>query len=231
MRKTTRIQHSANLLADLPKSQLSHFFARAPLRDLKAGRALFSAGDVGDGCYRVEQGLLKIIATSPQAEERIVAMLGPGSIVGELSAIDGLPRSMSVVAFEDCTLRFVSRENFEKSVQTHPEISRQLMAVLASRLRAADQALTAMSFLTVKGRVARALLDLADHIGKADRTGHIVFRQRIGHREIAAMAGVARENVSRTLSEWQRRKLVVRSSNNFCINNRSALEREMKFAE
>src|SRR5262245_55955410 len=216
---TTRIQHSANVLADLPSSQLSHFFSGAPLRDLKAGQVLFSAGEEGDGCYRLEKGLLKIIATSAQAEERIVAILGPGAIVGELSMIDGLPRSMSVVAFENCTLRFVSREGFEKFVQMHPEISRQLMAVLASRLRAADQALTAISFLTVKGRVARALLDLADHIGKPDRTGHILFRQRIGHREIAAMAGVARENVSRTLSEWQRRKLVVRSSNNFCINN------------
>jgi CRP/FNR family transcriptional regulator, cyclic AMP receptor protein len=56
-----------------------------------------------------------------------------------------------------------------------------------------------MSFLTVKGRVARALLDLADHFGTADRTGHVIFRQRTGHREIAATAGVKPENVSPNL--------------------------------
>src|SRR5262245_53020760 len=136
MRKTIQTRPTANMLADLPKSTLAHLFGKAPIRNFSGGEILFAAGDPGDGCYRLEQGLLKIVATSPQAEERIVAILGPGSIVGELSMIDGLPRSMSVVAFENCALRFVSREEFEKFVQANPEICRQLMAVLASRLRA-----------------------------------------------------------------------------------------------
>ena len=227
----THIEHSASLLAELPEALSSRLFAGASLRRVMAGETLFNAGDAGDGCYRVEQGLLKITATSPQDEERIVAILGPGAIVGELSMIDGLPRSMSVIAFADSKLRFISKEDFDKCAQANPEICRQLMAVLASRLRESDKALTAMSFLTAKGRVARALLDLADHIGDVDRAGHISFRQRISHRDLAAMAGVARENVSRTLSEWQQRKLLVRSSNNFHIDNRAALEREMKFAD
>jgi CRP/FNR family cyclic AMP-dependent transcriptional regulator len=61
------------------------FFDMAPLRELKAGAVLFAAGDTGDGCYRLEQGLLKVMVTSPSGEERIIAILGPGTIVGELA--------------------------------------------------------------------------------------------------------------------------------------------------
>ena len=62
---------------------------------------LFIAGDPGDGCYRVEQGLLKVSMISPSGAERILAIVGPGGIVGELSTIDGLPRSASVAAVRE----------------------------------------------------------------------------------------------------------------------------------
>ena len=78
--------------------------------------------------------------TSPQGEERIITILGPGSMVGELSMIDGLPRSATVTALEDGAFRFVNREAFDQCVKTHPEICRSLMVTLASRLREADQA-------------------------------------------------------------------------------------------
>jgi CRP/FNR family transcriptional regulator, cyclic AMP receptor protein len=227
----SQIRHSANVLSDLPERLSSRLFAGAQLRRLAGGQVLFNAGDAGDGCYRLEQGLLKIAITSPQDEERIVAILGSGAIVGELSMIDGLPRSMSVVAFENCALRFVSRATFEECLQTHSEIGRHLMAILASRLRAADQALAAMSFLTAKGRVARALLDLVDHVGDEDGAGHIIFRQKVSQRDLAAMAGVARENVSRALSEWRQRRLVVRSSSYYRINDLAALEHEIQLDE
>jgi CRP/FNR family cyclic AMP-dependent transcriptional regulator len=223
-----QMRHSVNVFTDLPDGLLSRLFEGARLHRLVANQVLFYAGDIGDGCYRIEQGLIKIAATSPQGEERIVAILGRGAIVGEKSTIDGLPRSMSAIALENCALGFVSRGHFEKCLQTHPEIGRQLMTILASRLRAADMALAAMSFLTVKGRVARALLDVAAYVGDEDGAGGILFRQKISQKDLAAMAGVARENVSRAMSEWRQRRLVVRSSTYYRINDRKALEHEMR---
>ena len=73
------------------------------------GRIYIEAGDVADGCYRLEEGLLKVSIASPQGDERILAILGPGSIIGKLAIIDGLPRSAAVVAIRDCKLSFVSR--------------------------------------------------------------------------------------------------------------------------
>jgi CRP/FNR family transcriptional regulator, cyclic AMP receptor protein len=72
--------------------------------------------------------------------------------------------------------------------------------ILAARLRQVDEALAATTFLTVKARVARALLELAEYIGQPSSAGHTVFNERISQADLAAMAGVARENVSRVLS-------------------------------
>jgi CRP/FNR family cyclic AMP-dependent transcriptional regulator len=86
----------------------------AATHHLKAGEPLFLAGDAGDGCYRLERGLLKVVITSARGEERILAILGPGEIAGELVIIDGQPRSASVFAVRDCELSFISRKDFEE---------------------------------------------------------------------------------------------------------------------
>ena len=121
---------------------------------------LFLAGDPGDGCYRVEQGLLKVSMIAPSGAERILAIVGPGAIVGELSTIDGLPRSASVAAVRDSELTFVSRAAFQAFAEQHPEVYKHLVTLLAARLRDTDGVVAAGSFLPLKGRVARALLDL-----------------------------------------------------------------------
>lgn len=206
-------------------------FDVAPLRRLRAGDVLFAAGDVGDGCYWLEQGLLKVVVMSSGGEERIIAVLGPGAVVGELAMIDRLPRSASVVALRDSVLRFASREVFEKCVKAHPEAYQSLVAILASRLRQADVALAATAFLTVKARVAMALLNLAKFVGKAAGPQCIVLDEKISHADLAAMAGVARENVSRVLGEWRRRNIVITGvSPRYRLNDIAALEREIDLA-
>jgi CRP/FNR family transcriptional regulator, cyclic AMP receptor protein len=91
-------QPNHSLLLELQGKLSADLFASAaPLR-LAADEALFLAGDGGDGCYLIEEGLLKVAVASQSGGERILAFLGPGAIVGEMSIIDGRPRSASVVA-------------------------------------------------------------------------------------------------------------------------------------
>jgi len=99
----------------------SELFGDAGSRQLKAGDTLFQTGDKGDGCYRLDLGLLKVSLISPQVRERIIAIITPGVGVGDLAVIDGLPRSASVHALTDCELRFLSRAAFERLAQDHPE--------------------------------------------------------------------------------------------------------------
>ena len=102
-----------HLLSDLPGRLTTELFASANRMRLAAGNTLFLAGDTDDGCYRIEDGLLKVTMVSHSGDERILAFVGLGDIVGELSIIDGLPRSASVVAVRDATLSCLSRTAFE----------------------------------------------------------------------------------------------------------------------
>jgi len=217
-----------DLLSDLPERLSSTLLANAKPVKLAADEVLFLAGDPGDGCYRLEEGLLKVSMLSPSGAERILAILGPGAIVGDMAMIDGRPRSASVSALRDCRLSFVSRTVFEGVAAKNPEIYKHLLSMLAARLRDTDQVVAAGTFLPVKGRVARALLDLAKAFGNEVDGGRIVIRQKLSQSDVAAMAGIARENVSRILNEWMRLKLLTRLSGYYCIENKAKLEKELK---
>jgi CRP/FNR family transcriptional regulator, cyclic AMP receptor protein len=125
---------------------------------LKPDQVLFLIGDAGDGCYRVEDGLLKVTMVSRAGAERILAFLGPGAIVGEMAIIDGLRRSASVVAARASILSFLKRGDFEDFANKHPEVYKILLTLLAPRLRETDTTLAAGSFLPLGGRVAGTLL-------------------------------------------------------------------------
>jgi CRP/FNR family cyclic AMP-dependent transcriptional regulator len=216
---------SKTIFSSLPERLSAQLFAGAKTCHLKAGEALFAAGDIGDGCYRLEQGLLKVTITSPRGEERILAVLGPGEIAGELSLIDRQPRSASVIAIKDCELSFISQQNFEKYTKQDPDIYRYLVNVLALRLRETDEAVAANTFLTVKARLARALLELSEYLGEDAGAGRVLIHHKINQSDLAAMAGVARENVSRVVSEWKRRDLVTHSSGLYCLHDITTLKR------
>jgi CRP/FNR family cyclic AMP-dependent transcriptional regulator len=215
-----------NLLTDLPDRLSAALLAGAAHRRLATEEILFMSGDPGDGFYRVEQGLLKISIASASGAERILAILGPGSIVGDLAIIDGKPRSASVTALRDCTLQFVSRKAFDTFAEKNPEIYHYLAKVLAARLRDTDAIVAAGSFLPLKGRVARALLELAEGFGQNVGGKRVVIRQKVSQSDLAAMAGIARENVSRIMNDWIRAKTITRLSGYYCLEDPAKLEHE-----
>jgi CRP-like cAMP-binding protein len=154
-----------------------------------------------------------------------LAILGPGEIAGELSIIDRQPRSASVIAIKDCDLSFICQKDFEKCTKEDPDIYQYLVNVLALRLRETNEAVAADSFLSVKARLARALLELTEYLGEDAGEGRVLIRHKISQSDLAAMAGTARENVSRVLSDWKRRNLVTRSSGFYCLKNITTLKR------
>lgn len=223
--RTGATENTTNLLAALPPEFHGGLLALARPARLASGQVLFLADDAGDGCYVVEDGLLKVTVISPSGGERILALLGAGALVGELSMIDGRPRSSSAYALRETALRFISRADFNAFGERNPQLFRHLSILLAKRLRDTDAVLAASS-LSLKGRVARALLNLADAFGHDVGSGRIVIRQKFGQSDLGAMAGLARETVSRILNDWKRDAIISRISAYYCIEKRTVLERE-----
>jgi CRP-like cAMP-binding protein len=185
---------------------------------------LFRAGDACDGCYHVIDGLLKVAVVLPSGRERILAILGPGGFIGELSLVDGSPRSASVIALKASKLYFLTRAAFDSFAAAHPEIYRHIADLLARRLRD-NSATLALSSLSIKARTAHALLSLGEAFGKDVGAGRILVRQKVSQGDLAAMAGVARENLSRILQDWMREKVVSRLAGYYCLERKEALER------
>jgi len=226
--RQVRRPRNLHLLSELPADLPTKLFANANRIQLAAGKILFRAGATGDGCYRVEDGLLKVTMVSRSGAERILEFLSRGAIVGELSILDGLPRSATVVAVRDATLSSVSRAEFEAFAEEHPEVYKSLVKLLAQRLRETNTVVAASSFLSLKGRVARAMLALAQHFRQEVAPSRIVIRQKIGQNDLAAMAGIPRENLTRVLNDWQRHKILSRLSGYYCLEDKTQLEHQAK---
>jgi CRP/FNR family cyclic AMP-dependent transcriptional regulator len=214
------------LLSMLPVDLSAGLFDHARPVHLDPGQTLFFGGDPGDGCYRVDEGLVKVHVISPSGGDRILAILGPGMLVGELSMLDGAARSASASAIHESKLSFVSRAAFDAIASARPEIYRYITALLTRRLRDIDEALKATSFLPLKGRVATVLLSLSDAFGKDVGSGRVLIRQKVSQSDLAAMAGIARGNFSRILQDWMRQSLVSRLAGYYCLEDKAALERE-----
>jgi CRP-like cAMP-binding protein len=215
-----------SLLSRLPEHLVTSLFSRATKVRLETDEALFLAGDIGDGCYRVNDGLLKVTMTSRAGNERILAFLGPGAIVGEMSVIDRLPRSANVVAVRPAVLSFLSSADFVDFAKKNPQVYECLVALLAARLRETDTTIAAGTFLPLRGRVACTLLELAQEFGQDVGSGRIVIHQKISQTDLAAMAGIARESINRILNDWKRRKLVSQLSGYYCIEDKAQLQNE-----
>jgi CRP/FNR family cyclic AMP-dependent transcriptional regulator len=97
---------------------------------------------------------------------------------------------------------------------------------LAARLRETDMTIAAGTFVPLHGRVACALLELAHDFGKDVGPDRVVIHQKIGQSDLAAMAGIARETVSRILNDWKRRNVVSRLSGYYCVENKAQLQNE-----
>ena len=226
LEQTLQDASKSPLLWGLPEHLSRDLFkGTTPVR-LRVDQVLFHAGDAGDGCYRVDDGLLKVNMLSPSGNERILCFLGPSAVVGELSMIDGLARSASVVGVRPTMLSFLSRDAFKAFAKKHPELYEYLVILLAGRLRETDAVIAAGSFLPNKGRLACTLLELAGDFGQDIGSGRIVIRQKLGQSDLAAMAGIGRESANRIISDWQRRKMISRSSGLYCIENKDQLQHE-----
>src|SRR4029077_15033984 len=178
------LPETTQLLSRLPTHLATDLFASAKPVKLAADQVLFLADDPGDSSYRIEDGLLKVTMVSRSGTERILSFLGPGGIVGELAILDGLPRSASVVAVRDTASGRLSRAEFNAFAERHPELYKSLITLLTQRLREINVAVRAGSFLSLRGRVAFSLLELADHFGRNVGADRIVVQHKIGQSDI-----------------------------------------------
>ena len=171
---------------------------------LRRGEVLFHEGDEGDKLYIVTDGKVKLGRTSSDGRENLLAILGPGQMFGELSLFDPGPRSATVTAVTDTTFSSLSHEDLLRWLEGRPAVARGLLTQLAGRLRKANDVVADLVFSDVPGRVAKALLDLADRFGRTADDGVHVHHD-LTQEELAQLVGASRETVNKALADFASR--------------------------
>jgi CRP/FNR family transcriptional regulator len=171
--------------------------ALARRRRYEAGAVLFLEGEECAGLFIVLEGVVKVYKTSEDGREQILRLMAPGDSFNEVPVFDGGPNPASAAAVEPTEALVLSRELVLRLLDEYPAFARAVVRTLASRLRHLVALVEDLSFRQVTARVARILLQsVAPREGVGAGAGR---RARITQREIAQMAGTAREVVARAL--------------------------------
>jgi CRP-like cAMP-binding protein len=173
-----------------------------------SGTVLMRQGAQADGVILLLRGRVKVVAVEDNGRESLLALRGPGDLVGEMAAFDGGRRSATVVALEPVWAVFVPIPAFLGFVRERPRAAAAVLSVLASRLRDADRQRARFGAFPTAVRLARHLLDLADEHGRVDPAGAVVLDVRLTQADIAAAIGASRESVGRDLAFLRARGMV-----------------------
>jgi CRP/FNR family transcriptional regulator len=173
-------------------------------REVPRGHVVFREGDAGDRLFVVMDGKVKISRASSDGRENLLAVLGRGEMFGELSLFDPGPRTATATAITDSTLASLDHDDLRPVLLDRPAVAVHLLRALAQRLRRTNEAMADLVFSDVPGRVAKALLDLADKFGEDDDEG-LRVRHDLTQEELAQFVGASRETVNKALSEFANR--------------------------
>ena len=179
---------------------------RAGVADIQLARGdrLFDEGDAGDQLYVVLDGKIKLTRTASDGRENLLSVLGPGEMFGELSLFDPRPRTASAVAVTDSRLAGLGHDYLRQWLTGRPDVALHLLRALAQRLRRTNDVMADLVFTDVPGRVAKALLDLADRFGEEQAEG-LQGHHDLTQEELAQLVGASRETVNKALADFATR--------------------------
>jgi len=192
------------LLRELSDQDAETFRPHTHVVVLPRGERLFDEGDLGDCLYLVISGKVKLTRTAPDGRESLVSVHGPGDMFGELAMFDPTYRTSTAIAITDARLAQIAHDDLRKVLATRPPVALLLLKALAQRLRRVTEANTNLIFTDVPGRVAKALLELADKFGTPTDEG-IQVNHDLTQEELAQLVGASRETVNKALADFAAR--------------------------
>jgi len=172
--------------------------------DYSRGETVFSEGEQGDTLYIVLTGKVKVGRRAADGRENMLSVMGPSDMFGELSLFDPGPRTATATVLTDARLASLAHAALRPWISDRPEIAEQLLRVLARRLRRTNDALADLIFTDVPGRVAKALLGLAERFGTQEGDGVRVHHD-LTQEELAQLVGASRETVNKALADFASR--------------------------
>lgn len=214
------------LFAGLSPQQLSHLNGLLRSASFPAGSNFITAEQPGEVIYVLLEGTVKIYISHSDGRDVILAFLGPGDTVGEMSLVDSSGRSANVVATERSRLLWMDRATFQACLQEIAPLANNLIRLLAKRLRFANEQIQSLCTLDVPGRLARQILALADRYGSPGTGGEVEIPLRLTQSDLGEIVGASRERVNQVVVELkQKGYLTVDANHRIRVKDRAGLAR------
>jgi CRP/FNR family transcriptional regulator, cyclic AMP receptor protein len=212
------------LLDGVPKAAVGRLAASGRVRQYRKGTYLCHQGDDAADVYFLLQGRVEISSTSVTGSRVLHATVDVPQFVGELGVLAEIDRTASVLTLEDSSVWIASADDFLAFLANEPSASRSLLRVLARQVHSHEAFVDDLLFLDLKGRVAKRLLQMATP-SLEDLPDDGTAIPAVTHADLASLCGGSRENVTRVLSEFQRRALLERDGKRYVLKKVDGLAR------
>lgn len=204
MSEVTEILSRAGIFQGVDPSAVRFLIEQLDSVTFPRGTTIFDEGEPGDRLYIIISGKVKLARHSVDGRENLLTVMGPSDMFGELSIFYPGPRTSSAICVTEVTAATMDSGMLQQWITEHPEIPQQLLRVLARRLRRTNNSLADLIFTDVPGRVAKALLQLANRFGTQEG-GALRVHHDLTQEEIAQLVGASRETVNKALAEFAHR--------------------------
>jgi CRP-like cAMP-binding protein len=192
------------------------------LRHYRRGEVIFAEGDVAERVFVLEHGWVLIRSYAPDGRDVVLGLRGPGEVLGELSALDGKPRSATVVAADDAEVVVAPVRVLHEVLERDHEAMRELLIVIAERLREADRRRLEYTTQDTLARVAARLLELTDRFGEPVPEG-VRSDLPLVQEDLARWCGASREATVKALRTLRGLGVVTTGRRTLTVHDERAL--------
>jgi CRP-like cAMP-binding protein len=210
----------------LEEEERAALHQRGTRRRFARGAYLFLEGERSDHVIVLLSGQVKVSSFAADGREAVLALRGPGELIGEFASLDAGPRSASVSAVEPVEALVVDAAAFRSFLHEYPRIALMLLQTVVGKLREANRKRAEFATLDVTGRVARRLVELAERIGEPAEEGEgVVVHTPLSQDELASWIGASRKAIVNALGTLRARGWIDTGRRQFIVRDLDALKR------
>lgn len=204
---------SVALFQDLPPETISRLAPLLHRKTFAARSTMMAVDQRGEAVYFIVSGTVRVHVERPDGDDIVIAILGPGEMVGEMSLLDGRGRSANVTTLDKTECLWMDGAAFRNALRNSAELSFAFAKLLAARIRLANEQIQALAALDVEARVARQLLALAARYGQAKKDGSIEIPIRLTQTDLSATIAASREQTNKVLVSYRSRGAIAVAKN------------------
>jgi CRP/FNR family cyclic AMP-dependent transcriptional regulator len=215
------------LFSSLTDNELNEISSKITLEEFKKNEIVLYEEDTNEFMYIILFGKVKVVQTTEDGKEIILAIHKSNDFFGEISLIDGKTSPATVLTTENSLIAIISKKDFFLLLSNQEKVLDRLLQILCLRLRESWKRIYILNFKNASERVKMLFLMLSYDNGKKTPEG-VILNIKLTHQNIADMTGLSRETVTRVLDKWQKTEDITILKNKFIRLNPNFLQKDLK---